>query len=254
MPFDDTAIELIFRKSNPALFLFRKDGDESHAVYEEAAPAVKSDLLLSYADVSKPDMSRLAEYLGVGASDMPCMFVVEPGAEGVKKYKAEGAITVDMIKKTVADFKAGTLKPLYKSEEVPAEPLDNGVRVLVGKNFDEVVYDATKDVLVEFYAPWCGHCKKLAPEYEAAAKKLAVTMPDAILAKLDATTNEVPAHPVQGFPTLKWFPTNDKNGVEYNGGRDEAGLIDWFMSKGTVKKVEAEGEAAGEEGAKKEEL
>lgn len=98
MPFDDTAIELIFRKSNPALFLFRKDGDASIAVFEEAAPAVKADILLSYADVSKPDMSRLAEYLGVGEKDMPCMFVVQPGAEGVKKFKAEGGVTVDSIK------------------------------------------------------------------------------------------------------------------------------------------------------------
>jgi len=55
MPFDDAAIELIFRKSNNALFLFRKDGDATHAIFEQAAPDVKSDIVLSYADVSKPD-------------------------------------------------------------------------------------------------------------------------------------------------------------------------------------------------------
>jgi hypothetical protein len=55
MPFDDAAIELIFRKSNNALFLFRKDGDATHAIFEQAAPDVKSDIILSYADVSKPD-------------------------------------------------------------------------------------------------------------------------------------------------------------------------------------------------------
>lgn len=55
---------------------------------------------------------------------------------------------------------------------MPAESHDNSVRVLVGKNFSEVVMDDTKDVLVEFYAPWCGHCKNLEPIYAELAQKL----------------------------------------------------------------------------------
>ena len=252
MPFDDAAIEIIFRQSNPAIFLFRKDGDATHAIFEEAAPDVKSDIVMSFADISKPDQQRLADYLGVNEKDMPCLFVVEPSDAGVKKFRAEGGVTVENVKKVVADWKAGSLSPEYKSEEVPAESHEGNVRVLVGKNFDEVVYDKTKDVLVEFYAPWCGHCKKLAPEYEDAATQLKDTMPDAVLAKIDSTGNEVPAHPVQGFPTLKWFPTDNKDGVEYNGGRDAAGLLEWFKTKGTTKTVEAAGDAEGE--AQKEEL
>ena len=44
--------------------------------------------------------------------------------------------------------------------------------MVVGKNFDEIVNDESKDVLIEFYAPWCGHCKALAPKYEELGEKV----------------------------------------------------------------------------------
>jgi protein disulfide-isomerase-like protein len=59
------------------------------------------------------------------------------------------------------------------------------VTVLTPENFDQVVLDPTKDVLVEFYAPWCGHCKQLAPTYD----KLATVFkqePEVVIAKIDA--------------------------------------------------------------------
>jgi hypothetical protein len=55
--------------------------------------------------------------------------------------------------KFTQDFKDGLLKPAYKSEEIPKSN-DSPVKVLVGKNWDSIVKDTTKDVLVEFYAPW----------------------------------------------------------------------------------------------------
>lgn len=52
----------------------------------------------------------------------------------------------------------GRVKAYIKSQPVPKD--DKGpVRTVVGANFDKVVKDVSKDVLIEFYAPWCGHCK-----------------------------------------------------------------------------------------------
>jgi protein disulfide-isomerase A1 len=64
------------------------------------------------------------------------------------------------------------------------------VKVIVGKQFKELVVDTEQDVLIEFYAPWCGHCKALAPIYEQVAKTLAEN-PNIVIAKCDATANEV---------------------------------------------------------------
>jgi thiol-disulfide isomerase/thioredoxin len=47
---------------------------------------------------------------------------------------------------------------------------DSAVTQLTGDNFKAIVEESSADVLLEFYAPWCGHCKSLKPEYEAAAK------------------------------------------------------------------------------------
>ena len=71
----------------------------------------------------------------------------------------------------------------------------------------------------------CGHCKKLAPEYEKAAEIMKDADPPVVLAKTDCTieTNKAgicAEMEVKGFPTLKFF----KDGVpmEYTGGRDVA--------------------------------
>ncbi|MBV96170.1 Protein disulfide-isomerase A4, partial [Eschrichtius robustus] len=102
--------------------------------------------------------------------------------------------------------------------------------VLTKDNFDEVVNESDI-ILVEFYAPWCGHCKKLAPEYEKAAKELSKRSPPIPLAKVDATaeTDLAKRFDVSGYPTLKIFRKGKP--FDYNGPREKYGIVDYMIEQ-----------------------
>ena len=99
--------------------------------------------------------------------------------------------------------------------------------VLGDKNLTETL-ENNKYVMLEFYAPWCGHCKNLAPEYEklpAMVEELGV-----VVGKIDATEEKESGekYGVEGFPTLKFVA----NGVivDYSGGRTADAMAEWIKS------------------------
>merc|ERR1719310_2369560 len=96
------------------------------------------------------------------------------------------------------------------------------VVTLKASNFEQHLKD-NKYVLAEFYAPWCGHCKKLAPEFERAAQSLKSS--GVSLGKVDATEEKdlAKSYDVKGFPTLIWY--EDAQMQEYTGGRTASSIV-----------------------------
>ena len=96
-------------------------------------------------------------------------------------------------------------------------------------------------MFVLFYAPWCGHCKAQHPIYEELAKAYKDDK-EVLIAKIDATANEVEGINIRGFPTLKFFKAggDGKSEVDYEGDRTLEALKE-FVEKNRVA-VEASGE------------
>uniref|UniRef100_A0A7S0SQQ7 protein disulfide-isomerase n=1 Tax=Chromulina nebulosa TaxID=96789 RepID=A0A7S0SQQ7_9STRA len=103
------------------------------------------------------------------------------------------------------------------------------VITLTETNFNALVLESNDHWLVEFYAPWCGHCKNLAPEWETAAKQLKGSVK---LGAVDATvhSNLASQYGVKGYPTIKLFSAGKKTGAkDYNGPREAAGIVEYAL-------------------------
>lgn len=120
---------------------------------------------------------------------------------------------------------------------LPALAYAEAVLDLEPSNFDDIVLKSGKPALVEFFAPWCGHCKNLAPVYEELATVFQHASNKVSVAKVDADNHKSlgKRFGVSGFPTLKWFDGKSDKPVDYNGGRDLESLSKFITEKTSIK-------------------
>lgn len=231
-------------------FLSRKpeDKEAAKAVMDalvEAAKEFKGKLSVVQLDGDR--WREHAKHFGL-SGNLPGIVIEDRDNNKNYVFPESETVTLDALKAHFDGFLSGSLQPTLKSQP---EPEDNSaaVKVVVGTTFDSIVMDDAKDAFVEFYAPWCGHCKTLAPKWDELGAKFEADS-GIVIAKVDATENDTPAR-IEGFPTILFYPAGDKaNPVTYEGDRTVDAMVAFVNENRKTKAAPAE---ATEEPAKPDE-
>jgi len=210
---------------------FRYLANRVKAAAEKHASVIATSIAGTGDGIARQEVSQF------GFSKNPIVVIQDKNDASVV-YKMADAFSPEAVEKFFDAYVAGTLERHIKSEPVPASN-DGPVAVVVGKTFDELVANNTEqDVLIEFYAPWCGHCKTLEPKYKALGEKIKKEVSDRqiVIAKLDATANDWTKgkYPVTGYPTLFFKPAG---GVPktYSGARETEALFKFVTENAKSK-------------------
>nr|CAI5843949.1 unnamed protein product [Callosobruchus analis] len=232
----DTAQKIFGGEIKNHLLLFLNKNDEHYEKVTEAARSIakpfREQVLFVTIDAEVEDHQRIMEFFGLKKKEeVPTVRLIRLEEE-MDKYKPDtNDLSAESLKQFVQDFLDGKLKQHLLSQDLPEDWDSKPVKVLVSTNFDEVVLDPTKDVLVEFYAPWCGHCKQLEPIYVKVGEHFKDNS-DVLIAKMDATANELQHTRVTSYPTIKLYTKGENQQIEYNGPRTFEGLTKFVESGG----------------------
>ncbi|KAH7293788.1 hypothetical protein KP509_28G042400 [Ceratopteris richardii] len=178
-------------------------------IFEEAAKSFKGKIIFIHVDSTDDESGQpIVQFFGVGA-DKPAIVGFTVSEDLPKIFLFEDEMTVNKIKEFATSFLNDKLKQFFKSDPIP-ETNDEDVKVVVGNTFDEIVLDESKDVLLEVYAPWCGHCQSLEPIYAKLAKALK-NVESLVIAKMDGTTNDHARTQVDSYPSILFFPAGNKS-------------------------------------------
>ena len=244
--------------------------------------AVKFKGKVNFATIDAKAFGAHAGNLNLDPENFPAFAIQETVKNQKFPFDQSKKLTEEDVGKFVQDFIDGKVEPSIKSEPIP-DTQEGPVEVVVAHNYEDVVINNNKDVLVEFYAPWCGHCKAYVPSSfcnpmshpERNERKLKLTTPSSLapkyeelanlyftnleyservsITKVDATANDVPDE-IQGFPTIKIFPAGRKlEPVTYSGSRTIEDLVAFIKEHGTHKIDAYEGKNETKAGEEKEE-
>jgi protein disulfide-isomerase A1 len=212
----------------PLLYFFIDPSDtETRAEIDAAVYAVAPRYLSQVSFVHCDAMTHQGQAETLGVTNTPGVVLHEHKHN--HRYLLKGIITERSLTKFLDSWIDKTL-PRHLKSQSPPKKQTKSVQVLVGKTFNQVALDDSKDVIVEFFAPWCSECKKFGPIYEKWAK---ANKDDSklVVAAIDATANDVDAPGIvfNSYPTIFLLLAGQKSQpIKFSGDRTEKGLTKWL--------------------------
>jgi len=202
--------------------------------YKKAATALKGVVKVGAVDCD--EHKDLAGKFGVSGFPTIKIFTGKDHTpyNGERTAKAMAEAGLAQAKKKVKEQLDGGSSSSSSGNGGKSKSATDDVIELTDSNFDKLVLQSDDVWLVEFFAPWCGHCKNLAPEWAKAATELKGKVK---LGAVDATVHTTIAskYQVQGYPTIKYFPSGKKHDVQdYDGGRTASDIVAWASDKYVV--------------------
>ncbi|EIW76142.1 disulfide isomerase, partial [Coniophora puteana RWD-64-598 SS2] len=213
----------------PLAYLFVDPADEKKNDYLDIVRPVATNYRgkVNFVWIDATKFADHAKALNLAEPKWPAFVIQDLSKQFKYPYDQSKDIRQTKIDEMVEDFLAGNLTPELKSQPIP-ETQDESVYTLVSKEFEQVVFDDSKDVFVEFYATWCGHCKRLKPIWDSLGDHFESVKDSVVIAKMEATENDIPPSVpfrISSFPTLKFKPAGSKEFLDYDGDRSLESLI-----------------------------
>merc|ERR1719388_235867 len=202
---------------------------DNRAMMTEVAQKFKGKYSITYSDTSNQKFREEYESR-LGVTEYPAI-AVHKKAGDKKRYVYQGDMNAARITKFIEDVDAGKVQPLYRTQKVPEDD-GKGVSTIVGSNLQANIFHPEKDVMLLVVAPWCGHCKKLEPEYENVMQTIKKEGCDDLvqLMKIDGVANDSPLDSLDwtGFPSIYYIKAGSKEIQKYEGERNEKGIWKWI--------------------------
>ena len=143
----------------PLAYIFAEMPEEREELSKELkSVAEKHKGKINFAVIDAKAFGQHGGNLNLEVGKWPAFAIQETVKNQKFPFDQKAKLTKKAVGAFVDDFVAGKIDPSVKSEAVP-ESQDGPVTIVVARNYNDIVLDDKKDVLIEFYAPWCGHCK-----------------------------------------------------------------------------------------------
>lgn len=223
--------------------MFRDKKDENATFmkeFEKAAIKMEGKIAFAYAGMYNRLQFNLANFLEVKQEEFPILTALRPN-EHIRYHSPmkPDLMQEDYMIRWVDSVVNRVEKPWVRSQD-ETQDKTSPITKIVGTNLDKITKDPTKEVFVDFYAPWCGHCTRLAPTWEQVAYYFQYDQ-DLLIANFDCTQNDVVGDWIKAYPTMYFYPKGtDKTPIEYNGERTFEGFKKWLFEHSEVLKNRGE--------------